>query len=114
MRKRVAGWKMLIVASPAVLLALSPLTTAAAAGSLGPKEKHHARTVAQPAPQHHRHLVRSEFVTSATNGAPYRSVPRGVSAYREPGRVYVPGAGIRDEACNLPTSACPNEMRDIQ
>jgi hypothetical protein len=31
-----------------------------------------------------------------------------------PGYIYVPGRGILDEACNLPTSACPNSERDIQ
>ncbi len=29
------------------------------------------------------------------------------------GYVFVPGRGILDEACNLPTSTCPNEYRDI-
>ena len=32
----------------------------------------------------------------------------------EPGYIYLPKKGIVDEACNLPTSACPNEMRDVQ
>jgi hypothetical protein len=27
---------------------------------------------------------------------------------------HAPGKGIVDETCNLPTSACPNEQRDIQ
>jgi len=31
-----------------------------------------------------------------------------------PGYVYVPGHGILDEACNLPSSTCPNEYRDIR
>jgi hypothetical protein len=31
-----------------------------------------------------------------------------------PGYAFVPGRGILDEACNLPTSTCPNEYRDIQ
>ena len=35
-------------------------------------------------------------------------------AYRSPGYIYAPRRGIVDEACNLPTSACPNEMRDVQ
>lgn len=26
---------------------------------------------------------------------------------------YIPGPGIIDDACNLPTNRCPNEMRDI-
>jgi len=31
-----------------------------------------------------------------------------------PGYVFVPGRGILGEGCNLPTSACPNSVRDIQ
>lgn len=31
-----------------------------------------------------------------------------------PGYVFVPGRGILDEACDLPSSTCPNEYRDIQ
>jgi hypothetical protein len=30
-----------------------------------------------------------------------------------PGYVFVPGHGILDEACNLPTSTCTNEYRDV-
>jgi hypothetical protein len=43
---------------------------------------------------------------------PYRSLPP--NALRMPGYVFVPGRGILDEACNLPTSACPNSERDVQ
>ena len=31
--------------------------------------------------------------------------------YFGPGYVFVPGKGISDEACDLPTSACPNDVR---
>jgi hypothetical protein len=30
-----------------------------------------------------------------------------------PGYVFVPGRGILGESCDLPTSACSNEYRDI-
>jgi hypothetical protein len=30
------------------------------------------------------------------------------------GYVYEPRRGIVDEACNLPTSSCPNDQRDVQ
>ena len=36
------------------------------------------------------------------------------SAIRGPGYTFVPGVGILGESCNLPTSACSNEYRDIQ
>jgi hypothetical protein len=31
-----------------------------------------------------------------------------------PGYVFVPGKGILNESCDLPTSACSNEYRDIE
>ena len=52
---------------------------------------------------------------AAAFGAPASyAAPPGIPAYRWPGYTYVPRKGIVDEACNLPTSACPNEMRDIR
>jgi hypothetical protein len=36
-----------------------------------------------------------------------------VPVVRYPGYLYAPRIGIVDEACNLPTSACPNEQRDV-
>lgn len=36
------------------------------------------------------------------------------NAVRMPGYVFVPGVGILGESCDLPTSACPNEYRDVQ
>jgi hypothetical protein len=31
-----------------------------------------------------------------------------------PGYVFVPGHGILDEDCNMPTSTCPNEYRNVR
>ena len=42
----------------------------------------------------------------------YANAPPG--AFVGLGYVFVPGRGILDEACNLPTSACPNTERDTQ
>jgi hypothetical protein len=36
------------------------------------------------------------------------------SAIRGPGYTFVPGVGILGESCDLPTSACSNEYRDVQ
>jgi hypothetical protein len=35
-------------------------------------------------------------------------------AIRAPGYTFVPGVGILGESCDLPTSACTNEYRDVQ
>ncbi len=42
----------------------------------------------------------------------HRAIPP--NAIVGPGYVFVPGVGILDESCDLPTSACPNSARDIQ
>jgi hypothetical protein len=36
------------------------------------------------------------------------------NAVRGPGYTFVPGVGILGESCDLPTSACTNEYRDVQ
>jgi hypothetical protein len=36
------------------------------------------------------------------------------NAVRMPGYTFVPGVGILGESCDLPTSACTNEYRDVQ
>lgn len=36
------------------------------------------------------------------------------NAIRMPGYTFVPGVGILGASCDLPTSACSNEYRDIQ
>ena len=36
------------------------------------------------------------------------------NAVRMPGYTFVPGVGILGESCDLPTSACPNQYRDVK
>jgi hypothetical protein len=36
------------------------------------------------------------------------------NAIRMPGYTFVPGIGILGESCDLPTSACSNEYRDVK
>jgi hypothetical protein len=45
-------------------------------------------------------------------GREYPNIPP--NAIRMPGYIFVPGVGILDESCDLPTSSCPNEYRDVQ
>jgi hypothetical protein len=52
-------------------------------------------------------------LTDKSRTAPREGAPV-VPAYRWPGHEFVPRYGIVDPACNLPTSGCPNEMRDVQ
>jgi hypothetical protein len=41
-----------------------------------------------------------------------RHIP--ANAIGGPGYVFVPGVGILGESCDLPTSACTNEYRDVR
>jgi hypothetical protein len=69
---------------------------------------------------HHRTSAHRSSGNAAAYGAPpyytapYYTAPPGVSVYRGPGYTFVPRQGIADEACNLPTSRCSNEYRDVQ
>jgi hypothetical protein len=106
------------VAAAAAIVALVAVTTDAMAGSSTSTEtgKQHARSAAHSAPQHdRRHAAHRTFTHGFGNdaGAYYPVLPK-VLVFRGQGYVYVPRKGIVDEACNLPTSACPNEMRDVQ
>lgn len=89
-------------------------TQATADSSAGPGK--HARSATHAAPQHRRwHVAHYGFAHRFGEGpAGYYAAPPNVPVIHEPGYHYVPRMGILDEACNLPTSACPNEMRDIQ
>jgi hypothetical protein len=52
---------------------------------------------------------RAQAGGSARNHAPARGW-----VYFGPQYTFIPGRGIADEGCNLPTSACPNHQRDGQ
>jgi hypothetical protein len=95
------------VAIVALALPLGAIS-AAAAGSQGAnvvaaRRGHHAYAM--------QHWRESTWRRPPIYG--YAGIPPGVIA--EPGGyLYWPGHGILGEACNLPTSACPNSERDIQ
>jgi hypothetical protein len=91
---------LLFAAAAAAIVAPVVLTTDAMANSSTSPEtgKQHARLGAHSVPQHRRRLVA------------HSALPK-VSVFRRQGSA--PGKGIVDRACNLPTSACPNEMRDV-
>jgi hypothetical protein len=116
-RRRVMLRNLLFTAAVAAIVAPVVMTTNAMAGSSTSTEigKRYARSAAHSAPQHHRrHAAHRTFTHRSNEAAAYYSVRPKVSVFHGPGYVYVPGKGIVDEACNLPTSACPNEMREVQ
>jgi hypothetical protein len=86
---------------------------AGASANAAPNNESTGAAVAPPHVRHAyapRHWWRFSGPTPRTYG--YVNVPPG--AIVGPGYVFVPGRGILDEACNLPTSTCPNTMRDTQ
>ena len=101
---------MTIAAAASIAATLGLAATGAVAGSSAHTEKsHETHGTAHPATQHRRHVAHREFMPGS--GAYNAADP---NLYRGPGYIYVSRWGILDEACNLPTSTCPNEMRDVQ
>jgi hypothetical protein len=95
----------------AFAMALGPQSVAAASPYKG---KH-------PAPIVHRSYYGYYRGPRVTYGGalPYgpeygflRTIPP--NAIQMPGYTFVPGVGILGESCDLPTSACPNQYRDVK
>jgi hypothetical protein len=75
---------------------------------------------AKPHRYHHAHhaiywepgVVRGERLPYGPEHGFLSHVPP--NAIRMPGYTFVPGVGILGESCDLPTSACSNQYRDVQ
>jgi hypothetical protein len=100
------------LALAAIILSLGALSAAAASSD--------QRRLGKPLPHRH-HLYAMyrgpSFAPPATLPyAPEYGFLRHVPAYAVggPGYIFVPGVGILGESCDLPTSACTNEYRDVQ
>jgi hypothetical protein len=108
----------LLVAAIALGLAANLATAQAAEGdATRPVAHHDSHSTAHALNRHthHRTSVHRSSRNAAAYGAPpYYTAPPGIPIYHRPGYTYVPRQGIADEACNLPTSRCPNEYRDVQ
>jgi len=91
--------------TPVLILTLGLLTTSAVAGTAAHdgRERHAGRVHPHATLQRsHRHV------------APHAGYAAGAHASSDFGYVFVPGHGILGEDCNMPTSTCPNELRDTQ
>jgi hypothetical protein len=111
---------LLMASSTALALGLSA-SHAIAHSAAGEGKNSQAHRAAQVTSHHrsreaHRRAIahRSERGAGGQRAPTFYAAPPAVPVYRWPGYTYVPRKGIVDEACNLPTSACPNEMRDIR
>ena len=101
-------------------LVLAALALSLAVPTASAANTDHGRAV-KPLPHRH-HLY-------ATHGTPSAAPPRATLPYRPeygflrqvpanairgPGYTFVPNVGILGKSCDLPTSACTNEYRDVQ
>jgi len=111
MREHITLTKMLVATAPAAIVVVSFLTTDVMAGSATRDGKHRLAGEAAHAAFHRGHAAHREMVRGF-GGSVHSGVPQTIG--RGSGYVYFPGKGIVDEACNLPTSACPNELRDVR
>ncbi len=87
-----------VTAALAVSLAAAP--AAAGADRRAPVVAHH---IHKSFPVRHRYFAGGRYGPGGS-----------VAPVYGPGYVYVPGHGILGAACNLPSSTCSNEYRDIQ
>jgi hypothetical protein len=115
MRKHIILRKMLFATAATAIVALGSLTIHATAASSTSDGKHRITVGPTHSAAYLAHVAHRQFVHGFNNAGPiYGAVPQIVNTHRGPGYVYVPGRGIADEACNLPTSNCPDWQRDVQ
>ena len=107
---------MLSKSSGASIGLLSVALIATATVSIAPQSAvaAHARYFHHTYPQHHHRtwLARGATLPHGPEYGFLRQLPP--NAMRGPGYTFVPGVGILGESCDLPTSACTNEYRDVQ
>jgi hypothetical protein len=84
------------------LLSISPMTAKSGYNSAKQPRLHRA----------HHAIYRGERLPYAPEYGFLTHVPP--KAMRMPGYTFVPGKGIIGESCDLPTSACSNQYRDVQ
>jgi hypothetical protein len=100
-------------------LALAAIVVSLGAQSASAASTDHRR-LGKPLPhRHHLYATDRGPALAPPEALPYgpeygflRRVPP--NAIRGPGYTFVPGVGILGESCDLPSSACSNEYRDIQ
>jgi hypothetical protein len=102
-----------------VCVSIASLFIEPGAISVAAASNHRLHRVHQTSTVHDRYFDRPAYGYYSTppyGYAPLGQYVRGVSdrLIHGPGYVFVPGHGILDEDCNMPTSTCPNEYRDVR
>lgn len=102
-----------VVRIAATVAAFAILLVAPASANNGKSGKPHRLHVARA----HVPVYRPRMIEGGTlpYGPEYGFLSRvPPNAIRMPGYTFVPGVGILGASCDLPTSACSNQYRDIQ
>jgi hypothetical protein len=99
----------LAICASCLLVALAASVAASGAVAASPYKDKHATAAKHRGPYAKIAMHRARGVRG---GREYPNIPP--NAIRMPGYIFVPGVGILDESCDLPTSSCPNEYRDVQ
>jgi hypothetical protein len=114
-RKYIILRKVLLATAPAVTMALGFMTIHATAALSTSDGKHRIATESARFATHRAHMTRRELVRGLDKVRPvHGAVPQIVNTHSGPGYVHTRGRGTADEACNLPTSGCPDWQRDVQ
>jgi hypothetical protein len=92
--------------APGLILMLGLITISGVAHATVRRVAHAPGRHAHATPQPRYHTVR-HGARPAGYAAPVPS-----ASYLGPGYVFVPGRGILGEDCDMPSSTCPNELRD--
>jgi hypothetical protein len=104
---------VVLVASLAVSVGAGSAVAAADRDRAAATTTHRVHSVRAADRRHHRpHVVRRSPMPIYDYN---RGTEHDYNHPREtPGYVFVPGKGILGESCNMPTSTCTNEYRDVQ
>jgi hypothetical protein len=113
MRQYLTPPRTLLAAMSVMVVAVGLTTTEVIAGSPGDSgDRLSASKSAHVAALHRRNVALRVLHPGPLASSPYGEFTPFASS--DPNFVYVPKVGILNEACNLPTSACPNTERDVQ
>jgi hypothetical protein len=97
------------------LFSIAPMTATAASDNAARHSRfHHAHRAVYRGPAAHRgeRVAEGDRLPYAPEYGFLSRVPP--NAIRMPGYIFVPGHGILGASCDLPSSACSNQYRDIQ
>ncbi len=96
------------------MFSVSPMTAAATGDNSAKLHRHHAHHMVYRGHAVYRgaRVAEGERLPYAPEYGFLSHVPP--NAIQMPGYIFVPGKGILGASCDLPSSACSNQYRDVQ